>query len=226
MYSKEEITEAFCRDLDSLSSQFQDRREEGALALLAVVCGVVAVVVLLVLACVCLSGCVCWCCFDSCRRKMENMFSPNSYAKELDNKSEEVKESEGVEGKDNLEKAMKGYQPVPQHPPAGYPQAGSSLPRNTNSKLDSLKRGEIPGAYPRLAEAPPGYPESPQKTGPPPLGYPQSPPEYPQTQAPPGEQSLPPPSSSDVIQVFPPPGSPEPSTLRYQRSKCGEKRQY
>ena len=77
MYSKEEITEAFCRDLDSLSSQFQDRREEGALALLAVVCGVVAVVVLLVLACVCLSGCVCWCCFDSCRRKVvKSLYQP------------------------------------------------------------------------------------------------------------------------------------------------------
>ena len=30
------------------------------------------------------------------------------------------------------------------------------------------------------SQAPPGYPESPQKTGLPPLGFPQSPPEYPQ----------------------------------------------
>ena len=44
----------------------------------------------------------------------------------------------------------------------------------------------IPRAYPGLAEAPPGYPESPQKTGPPPLGYPQSPPEFPQSPTPPG----------------------------------------
>ena len=35
-------------------------------------------------------------------------------------------------------------------------------------------------AYPALAEAPPGYPESPQKAGVPPIGFPQSPPEYPQ----------------------------------------------
>ena len=103
-----------------------------------------------------------------------------------------MKESEGVDGKDDLEKAMNGYQPVPQHPPAGYPQGssslprGASLPRNINVKVDSLKRGDIPRAYPQLAEAPPGYPESPQKTGPPPLGYPQSPPEYPETPTPPG----------------------------------------
>ena len=30
------------------------------------------------------------------------------------------------------------------------------------------------------SQAPPGYPESPQKTGLPPIGFPQSPPEYPQ----------------------------------------------
>ena len=191
MFSKEEITEAFCRDIDFLSSHFPDR-EDGSLALVAVVCGVVAVLVLLVLACICLSGCVCWCCFDSCRRKVDQFFSPNSYARGLDEKPEEVKEKEAVAGVDQLEKAMTGYQPVPQHPPVGYPQGNSSLPRGTslprNTKVDSLKRGvsPLPRGYPQLAEAPPGYPESPQKTGPPPLGYPQSPPEYPQTPTPPG----------------------------------------
>ena len=119
---------------------------------------------------------------------MDQFFSPNSYARGLDEKPEEVKEKEGGEGVDELEKAMTGYQPVPQQPPPSYPQGNSSLPRGTslprNSKVDSLKRGV--SGYPQLAEAPPGYPESPQKTGPPPLGYPQSPPEYPQTPTPPG----------------------------------------
>lgn len=98
---------------------------------------------------------------------------------------------------------MSGYQPVPQHPPPSYPQGSASLPRGcappsknaslprmgaSASKSGSLARGvsPIPRAYPALAEAPPGYPESPQKTGPPPLGYPLSPPEYPQTPTPPG----------------------------------------
>ena len=169
-FSKEEITEAFCRDVDFLSSHFPER-EDGSLALMAVVCGVVAVLVLLVLACVCLSGCVCWCCFDSCRRTLHNFFSPNSYAKGLDEKPEELREKEEGESVDELEKALTGYQPVPQHPPPGYPQANSSLQRGTslarNSKVDSLKRGvsPLPRGYPQLAEAPPGYPESPQKTG-------------------------------------------------------------
>ena len=68
------------------------------------------------------------------------------------------------------------------------PSKTTSLPRGATSKTNSLARGvsPIPRAYPQLAEAPPGYPESPQKTGPPPLGYPQSPPEYPQTPTPPG----------------------------------------
>ena len=87
-----------------------------------------------------------------------------------------------------------GYQPVPQQPPASYPQGANSLPRGA-SKNTSLPRGAslprnsaslargvspIPRAYPALAEAPPGYPESPQKAGVPPTGFPQSPPEYPQ----------------------------------------------
>ena len=97
-----------------------------------------------------------------------------------------------------------GYQPVPQQPPASYPQGANSLPRGASkttslprgaSKNTSLPRGAslprnsaslargvspIPRAYPALAEAPPGYPESPQKAGVPPTGFPQSPPEYPQ----------------------------------------------
>ena len=74
---------------------------------------------------------------------------------------------------------MSGYQPVPQHPPPGYPQGSASLPRGCvapgaslprHSKTNSLARdtrgvSPIPRAYPALAEAPPGYPESPQKTG-------------------------------------------------------------
>ena len=98
---------------------------------------------------------------------------------------------------------MTGYQPVPQQPPASYPQGANSLPRSTaadkktaslprgaslprNTNTASLKRGisPIPKAYPALAEAPPGYPESPQKTGLPPIGFPQSPPEYPQVDLP------------------------------------------
>ena len=30
---------------------------------------------------------------------------------------------------DDLEKVISGYQPVPQHPPASYPQGANSLPR-------------------------------------------------------------------------------------------------
>ena len=124
--------------------------------------------------------------YSSFHSQIENFFSPNSYVKGVDDKSGGMKDNDGVDGEDDLEKAIKGYQPVPQYPPAGYPQGGASLPRNT--KVDSLKRGELPRAtYPQLAEAPPGYPESPQKTGPPPLGYPQSPPEYPQNPTPPGQ---------------------------------------
>ena len=190
MLSPEELTEAFCRDVDFLSSHFPDRKDD-SLALMAVVCGVVAVLVILLLACISLSGCVCWCCFDSCRKKIHHFFTPNSYARGLDEKPEELKEKEAVGGVDELEKAMTGYQPVPQHPPPGYPQGNSSLPRAAslprNSKVDSLKRevSPLPRGYPQLTEAPPGYPESPQKTGAPPLGYPQSPPEYPQTPTPP-----------------------------------------
>jgi len=199
LFTKEEIDEAFCRDVHSFGIHFADRDNGATIALLAVILGVVVVVVLLVLGCVTLSGCVCWCCFDSCRRKMENLFSSNSYTKDLDGKSGDSSEKDGG---DQLEKAMSGYQPVPQHPPPGYPQGSTSLPRGcslpsknaslprtgNSSNRNSLARGvsPIPRAYPQLAEAPPGYPESPQKTGPPPLGYPQSPPEYPQTPTPPG----------------------------------------
>jgi len=201
LFSKEEIDEAFCRDVHYLGQFFDDREDDATIALLAVVLGVVTVLVLLVLACVALSGCVCWCCFDSCRQKLENIFSSNSYSKDLEGKANDFSEKDEVDGGDKLEKVMSGYQPVPQHPPPGYPQGSASLPRGCSlpskttslprgatSKTNSLARGvsPIPRAYPQLAEAPPGYPESPQKTGPPPLGYPQSPPEYPQTPTPPG----------------------------------------
>lgn len=198
MFSAAELEEAFCRDVHHLSINFGDRQEFLTLELLVVGLGVMVVVLLLVLGCLILSGCVCWCCFESCRRKLENFLSPNSYSQDL--KSGSVTEKEDG---DQLVDVMPGYQPVPQHPPPSYPQGSASLPRGcappsknaslprmgaSASKSGSLARGvsPIPRAYPALAEAPPGYPESPQKTGPPPLGYPLSPPEYPQTPTPPG----------------------------------------
>ena len=130
--------------------------------------------------------------------QLENYLSTNSYSEDFKSGSVIEKEDE-----DQLKGVMTGYQPVPQHPPPSYPQGSASLPRGcappsknaslprmgaSASKSGSLARGvsPIPRAYPALAEAPPGYPESPQKTGPPPLGYPLSPPEYPQTPTPPG----------------------------------------
>ena len=65
-----DLDEAFCRDVHHLSVHFPARETEARLAVLAVVLGVVAVIVLLVLGCVALSGCVCWCCVDSCRQKV------------------------------------------------------------------------------------------------------------------------------------------------------------
>ena len=219
MFSRSELEEAFCRDVHHLSLNFEDRPEFNTLEVLVVGLGVMVVVLLLVLGCLILSGCVCWCCFESCRRKvchcfipffyvhivhaqisfqLGNVLSTNSYSKDLDGKSSKDTEKENG---DHLEDVMTGYQPVPQHPPPSYPQGSTSLPRgcvppskNSSlprigaSKSGSLARGvsPIPRAYPALAEAPPGYPESPQKTGPPPLGYPLSPPEYPQTPTPPG----------------------------------------
>jgi len=198
MFSRSELEEAFCRDVHHLSLNFGDRAEFHTLEVLVVGLGVMVVVLLLVLGCLILSGCVCWCCFESCRRKLENVLSTNNYSKDLEGESS--KDNEKRNG-DHLEDVMTGYQPVPQHPPPSYPQGSTSLPRgcappskNTSlprigaSKSGSLARGvsPIPRAYPALAEAPPGYPESPQKTGPPPLGYPQSPPEYPQNPTPPG----------------------------------------
>ena len=130
--------------------------------------------------------------------QVENFFSPNSYSQGLDSKESDGS-GEGGDEKDGLEKVISGYQPVPQQPPPSYPQGSSSLPRGASlplgaslprpgSKAGSLKRGvsPIPRSYPALAEAPPGYPESPQKTGPAPPGFPQSPPEFPQTPTPPG----------------------------------------
>ena len=77
------------------------------------------------------------------------MFGPTNYAEGLDNKAV-VGMSKDAEGggkvankffnvdeitkhcflmQDDLEKVITGYQPVPQHPPASYPQGANSLPR-------------------------------------------------------------------------------------------------
>ena len=118
-----DLDEAFCRDVHHLSVHFPARETEARLAVLAVVLGVVAVIVLLVLGCVALSGCVCWCCVDSCRQKVgdrreiravnepsavcssrnsifgshrnncfqfENLFSSNSYTKDLESGDEKA----------------------------------------------------------------------------------------------------------------------------------------
>ena len=77
LFTKEEIEEAFCRDVHSFGIHFADRDNGATVALLAVILGVVVVVVLLVLGCVTLSGCVCWCCFDSCRRKVNSKSNSN-----------------------------------------------------------------------------------------------------------------------------------------------------
>jgi hypothetical protein len=157
--------------------------------------------------------------------QIKNLFAPTNYSEGLDNKAATglVRDAEAAGEKDALEKAISGYQPVPQQPPASYPQGinslprgqvsnknsslprGASLPRNSANTTASLKRGisPIPKADPALAEAPPGYPESPQKTGMPPLGFPQSPPEYPQV------RFTPPCSSKSCIMQTPtPPGFP------------------
>ena len=70
MFSAAELEEAFCRDVHHLSINFGDRQEFLTLELLVVGLGVMIVVLLLVLGCLILSGCVCWCCFESCRRKV------------------------------------------------------------------------------------------------------------------------------------------------------------
>ena len=70
MFSKSELEEAFCRDVHHLSLHFGDRPEFLTLEVLVVGLGVMVVVLLLVLGCLILSGCVCWCCFESCRRKV------------------------------------------------------------------------------------------------------------------------------------------------------------
>ena len=69
--TQEEVLEAFCRDVEYLAGEFGDREESEPLTLLAVVLGVILVLVLLVLGCVCLSTVLCWCCFDACRRKVK-----------------------------------------------------------------------------------------------------------------------------------------------------------
>jgi len=218
-YTKSELLEAFCRDVDAFALELATGENSGDL-LTAVedtieevintstkVLGMVVSIFLILLVLVCLTACLCYCCHQDFKDKIKNVFAPTNYAEGLDNKAVVgmSKDAEGG-GKDDLEKVITGYQPVPQHPPASYPQGanslprcqvsskgkegslprGASLPRNTNAA--SLKRGisPIPKAYPALAEAPPGYPESPQKTGLPPIGFPQSPPEYPQTPTPPG----------------------------------------
>lgn len=70
MFSRSELEEAFCRDVHHLSLNFEDRPEFNTLEVLVVGLGVMVVVLLLVLGCLILSGCVCWCCFESCRRKV------------------------------------------------------------------------------------------------------------------------------------------------------------
>ena len=75
LYSKEDILEAYCRDVENFASGFAGLAigigiVEEVITLSAVVLGVVVVVVLLVLGCICLAGCICWCCFDSCKRKV------------------------------------------------------------------------------------------------------------------------------------------------------------
>jgi len=218
-YTKEELLEAFCRDVDAFALELATGDNSGDL-LTSVeetieevintstkVLGMVVSIFLILLILVCLTACLCYCCHQDFKDKIKNVFAPTNYAEGLDNKAV-VGMSKDAEagGKDDLEKVISGYQPVPQNPPASYPQGANSLPRcqvsskgkegslprgaslPRNAKAASLKRGisPIPKAYPALAEAPPGYPESPQKTGVPPIGFPQSPPEYPQTPTPPG----------------------------------------
>ena len=48
--------------------------------------------------------------------QFENLFSSNSYTKDLEAGDEKA-------GGDTLGKVRPGYQPVPQHPPPGYPPA-------------------------------------------------------------------------------------------------------
>jgi len=218
-YTKEELLEAFCRDVDAFALELATGENSGDLLTTVEetieevidtstkVLGMVVSIFLTLLILVCLAACLCYCCHKDFKDKIKNVFAPTNYGEGLDNKAVVgmSKDAEGG-GKDDLEKVITGYQPVPQNPPASYPQGanslprcqvsskgkegslprGASLPRNTNAA--SLKRGisPIPKAYPALAEAPPGYPESPQKTGLPPIGFPQSPPEYPQTPTPPG----------------------------------------
>ena len=59
-FTRDEVTEAFCRDVHYFGQFFSDRTDEATLAIMAVVLGVVVVVVLLVLGCISLSGCICW----------------------------------------------------------------------------------------------------------------------------------------------------------------------
>ena len=75
LFSRSELEEAFCRDVHHLSLHFGDRAEFLTLELLVVGLGVMVVVLLLVLGCLILSGCVCWCCFESCRRKVRYVTS-------------------------------------------------------------------------------------------------------------------------------------------------------
>ena len=77
LYTNEEVLEAFCRDVHTFADDFAVLLGpigivEEVITLSAVVLGVVVVVVLFLLGCVCLAGCICWCCFDSCKRKVRN----------------------------------------------------------------------------------------------------------------------------------------------------------
>ena len=51
--------------------------------------------------------------------QLENIFSSNSYSKDLEGKANDFSEKDEVDGGDKPEKVMSGYQPVPQHPPPG-----------------------------------------------------------------------------------------------------------
>ena len=87
--------------------------------------------------------------------KIKNVFAPTNYGEGLDNKAvvgmskdaeaggkvganfslaqntnaDESKHKNILLAQDDLEKVITGYQPVPQNPPASYPQGANSLPR-------------------------------------------------------------------------------------------------
>merc|ERR1719341_2775336 len=96
---KEELLEAFCRDVDAFALELATGDNSGDL-LTSVeetieevidtstkVLGMVVSIFLILLILVCLTACLCYCCHQDFKDKIKNVFAPTNYAEGLDNKA-------------------------------------------------------------------------------------------------------------------------------------------